>query len=72
MVCSGEERNETPIFMVKWFSQDRQEDWEREVCMHLKMSQKGGHPCVLPYVWHSKGENTWSDLDKQKTNNSTI
>ena len=44
------------MFLVKWFSQDREEDWKREVSMHLKMSQRGGHPCVLPYVWHSIGK----------------
>ncbi len=57
-MCREEGSNTPTMALVKWFSQEREEDWEREVSMHLNMSQKGGHPCVLPYVWHSKGENT--------------
>ncbi|KAL9987313.1 hypothetical protein ACROYT_G001597 [Oculina patagonica] len=56
IVCREEGSNTPTMALVKWFSQEREEDWEREVSMHLNMSQKGGHPCVLPYVWHSKVE----------------
>lgn len=58
VVCREEDpqTDEPTLFLVKWFSQDKVQEWEREVSIYIKMSQTGNHPCVLPYLWHLKGE----------------